>query len=259
MGVDQQPAAGDGGAGLVHRPLVRLEPAHHLTMHTAAAGRCQLLIFDCDGVLVDSERICLQVLADMLAEHGVTITLEEAVARFIGASTARCAEQLDDLLGHGTAAHFMPRFAVRTQAAFSAGLRVVDGVPELLSTLATLALPYCVASNGNHAKMDFTLTHTGLQPLFEGRRYSATDVALPKPAPDLFLHAASCMAVPPARCVVVEDTPTGITAARAAGMWALGFAAMTPAHQLHAAGAHQVFTQMAELPALLWAGSEARP
>ncbi len=228
-------------------------------MHTADAGRCRLLIFDCDGVLVDSERISHQVLVELLAEHGIAITLEQTIARFIGASTARCAVELSELLGRPEADDVMREFARRTQAAFAADLQTVVGVPELLATLAARALPYCVASNGNPAKMDFTLSHTGLQHLFEGRRYSATDVALPKPAPDLFLHAARCMAVPPALCAVVEDTPTGIAAARAAGRWALGFAAMTPGHQLHAAGAHQVFTQMAELPALLWAGGEVRP
>lgn len=225
----------------------------------AAGGRCQLVIFDCDGVLVDSERISHQVLVDMLAERGVVLSLEQAVERFIGASTARCAAQLAELLGRPEADDAMREFARRTKAAFAADLQLVAGVPELLATLAALPLPFCVASNGNHAKMDFTLSHTGLQAMFEGRRYSATDVARPKPAPDLFLHAAACQGAQPADCVVIEDTPTGIAAARAAGMWALGFAAMTPAHQLHAAGAHQVFSHMAELPALLWAGAEARP
>ena len=220
-------------------------------VHPADAGRCQLVIFDCDGVLVDSERISHQVLAEMLAERGVAITFDEAISRFIGASTARCAAQLAELLGRPEADDAMREFARRTKAAFAADLQAVAGVPELLAALAALPLPFCVASNGNHAKMDFTLAHTGLLALFEGRRYSATDVAQPKPAADLFLHAASCMAVPPALCAVVEDTPTGIAAARAAGMWALGFSAMTPAHQLHAAGAHQVFTRMDELPALL--------
>ena len=218
-----------------------------------------MVIFDCDGVLVDSERISHQVLAKLFAEHGVVLTMEQTIARFIGASTARCAAQLAELLGRPEADDVMREFARRTKAAFAADLQTVAGVPELLAALTALPLPYCVASNGNHAKMDFTLAHTGLQPWFEGRRYSATDVAQPKPAPDLFLHAARCMAVPPALCAVVEDTPTGIAAARAAGMWALGYAAMTPAHQLQAAGAHQVFTQMAELPALLWASGGARP
>ena len=215
-----------------------------------------LVIFDCDGVLVDSERISHQVLAAMLAEQGIVLTLAQTIERFIGASTARCAQQIDALLGSGASDAFMRQFARRTQAAFSAELRVVDGVPDLLATLSARAVPFCVASNGNHAKMDFTLAHTGLLALFQGRRYSATEVASPKPAPDLFLHAAACQGARPTDCVVIEDTPTGISAARAAGMRALGYAAMTPAHQLQAAGAHQVFSKMTELPALLLAGGE---
>ena len=218
-----------------------------------------LVIFDCDGVLVDSERISHQVLSAMLAEQGIVLTLAQTIERFIGASTARCAQQIDTLLGSGASNAFMRQFSRRTQAAFSAELHVVDGVPDLLATLSARAVPYCVASNGNHAKMDFTLAHTGLLALFEGRRYSATDVARPKPAPDLFLHAAACHGAAPSACVVIEDTPTGISAARAAGMRALGYAAITPAQQLHVAGAHQVFSQMTELPALLWAGAEITP
>ena len=222
-------------------------------------GPPELVIFDCDGVLVDSERISHQVLAAMLAEHGITLTLAQTVARFIGASTARCTQQLDELLGDGASPDFMRQFACRTQAAFSAELRVVDGVPALLATLSARALPFCVASNGNHAKMDFTLAHTGLLPLFEGRRYSATDVVSPKPAPDLFLHAATRHGAAPAACVVIEDTPTGMTAARAAGMRALGYAAMTPARQLQDAGAHAVFHRMANLPVLLQLGGRVHP
>lgn len=209
---------------------------------------CRLLIFDCDGVLVDSERISHEVLAAMLAERGLALSLDETVARFIGASTARCAEQLDELLGAGAAVQFMPEFGRRCRAAFSAGLLPVAGVAALL---AALPMPFCVASNGNHAKMNFTLAHTGLLPLLSGRIYSADDVARPKPAPDLFLHAARCQGVAAADCVVVEDTPTGIAAARAAGMRAFGYAAMTPAPMLRAAGAHQLFTRMADLPELL--------
>ncbi len=217
-------------------------------MYSAHAGGCRLLIFDCDGVLVDSERISHEVLAEMLAEQGLVLSLEETVTRFIGASTARCAEQLDELLGAGANAQFMPEFGRRCREAFSAGLLPVAGIAALL---AALPMPFCVASNGNHAKMKFTLAHTGLLPLFSGRIYSADDVARPKPAPDLFLHAARCQGVAPADCAVVEDTPTGIAAARAAGMRAYGYAAMTPAALLHAAGAHQVFDRMADLPSLL--------
>ena len=110
---------------------------------------------------------------------------------------------------------------------------------------------YCVASNGNHAKVNFTLQHTGVFPLFAQRIFTAQDVEQPKPAPDLFLHAARCLDTAPSRVVVVEDTPTGIIAARSAGMHAIGFAAMTPAALLRDAGAQAVVATMDELRAML--------
>jgi HAD superfamily hydrolase (TIGR01509 family) len=207
-----------------------------------------LLIFDCDGVLVDSERLAHDVLLQMLAEAGITMTLQQAYDRFMGASTEKCVAILQDLLDAAPPADFMPRYADRCFAAFREGLSAVDGVPPLLDTLT---LPYCVASNGPREKMRFTLGHTGLLPRFEGRLFSAQDVERPKPAPDLFLHAARTLGAEPQRCVVVEDSPTGVAAARAAGMTVYGYAAMTDAARLQAAGAHRTFQRMAELPSLL--------
>ncbi|WP_199873109.1 HAD family phosphatase [Ideonella sp. A 288] len=213
-----------------------------------------LVIFDCDGVLVDSERLAHQALCEVLAEAGVALSFDDAVARFIGVSLPRCHELIGELLGAPPTDAFKVQLVEHTKAAFSAHLSAVDGIAELLPTLKR---PFCAASNGNRAKLDFTLGHTGLMPLLQGRVFCADDVARPKPAPDLFLHAAAAMGVAPALCVVVEDTPTGIAAARAAGMTALGYAAMTPAHRLREAGAHATFARMAELPALL-AGGVAR-
>lgn len=207
-----------------------------------------LLIFDCDGVLVDSERLAHDVLLQMLAEAGITMTLQQAYDRFMGASTEKCVAILQDLLDAPPPADFMPRYADRCFAAFREGLSAVDGIPPLLDALT---LPYCVASNGPREKMRFTLGHTGLLPRFEGRLFSAQDVERPKPAPDLFLHAARTLGAEPQRCVVVEDSPTGVAAARAAGMTVYGYAAMTDAARLQAAGAHRTFQRMAELPALL--------
>jgi HAD superfamily hydrolase (TIGR01509 family) len=124
----------------------------------------------------------------------------------------------------------------------------VPGVERLLDALDR---PCCVASNGNRAKMQFTLGHTGLLPRFEGRLFSADDVARPKPAPDLFLHAARCLGALPQHTSVVEDTPTGIRAAKAAGMQAIGFASMTPRQRLAAAGADVLVESMAELQSVL--------
>ena len=207
-----------------------------------------LIIFDCDGVLVDSERACNQAMADLLAEYGLRLTLEQTIEQFIGRSVAQCIAIITELLGRAPPGDFQSRLSQRTRASLETNLSVVPGVEEMLSTLTQ---PYCVASNGNRAKMSFTLGHTGLLERFEGRMFCADDVAAPKPAPDLFLHAARRFDADPARCIVVEDTPTGVAAARAAGMTALGFAALTPVGCLRDAGAHATFTHMRELPELL--------
>lgn len=218
------------------------------TQGTLGAMRVDLIIFDCDGVLVDSERLSHQVLVDLLAEHGVVMSLDVAVERFIGSSTDGFLHKVSALLGGTLPEGFLATFRQRSVQAFQTGLTVVPGVPEMLDALT---LPCCVASNGHHDKMRFTLAHTGLAPRFQGRVFSADDVANPKPAPDLFLHAARMLGAEPARCVVVEDSPTGVQAARAAGMRVLGHAGLTPAQRLLDAGAHAVFDDMRRLPKLL--------
>lgn len=210
-----------------------------------------LVIFDCDGVLVDSERLSHTVLHRMLHEMGATLSYEDTVLRFIGTSMPTCVARITELLGHGPPPDFLREFGRRTRAAFEAELVLVPGVEQVLAELST---PCCVASNGNRAKVDFTLGHTGLRARFEGRIFTADDVQHPKPAPDLFLFAARALGAGPARTTVVEDTPTGIQAAKAAGMRAIGFAAMTPAARLHAAGADAVAQSMPEVAALLAAG-----
>lgn len=211
-----------------------------------------MVIFDCDGVLVDSERLTHQVVVDMLAEQGVVLGFDEAVDRFIGMSMANGLVQLTALLGGTLPDDFLPEMGRRTRAAFRAGLVAVPGVEAVLDGLQR---PFCVASNGNHAKVHFTLGHTGLLPRFQGhataRIFTADDVAHPKPAPDLFLLAARTLGALPAHTTVVEDTPTGVAAARAAGMRVIGFAAMTPANRLQAAGADAIAHDMASVAALL--------
>jgi HAD superfamily hydrolase (TIGR01509 family) len=213
-----------------------------------------LVIFDCDGVLVDSERLSHQVLVDMLAERGVVIGFDEAVQRFIGLSIAGGITQLRELLGGQLPEGFLPEMGRRTKAAFEAGLTCVPGIEAVLDALLQ---PCCVASNGNHAKVNFTLGHTGLAARFVGRIFTADDVAHPKPAPDLFLHAARSLGVAPEHTTLFEDTPTGIKAAKAAGMRAIGYAAMTPADRLQAAGADVVLHRMVDLHALLRAEGAA--
>ena len=217
-----------------------------------------MVIFDCDGVLVDSERLTHQVVVDMLAEQGVALGFDEAVDRFIGMSMANGLVQLTALLGGTLPADFLPEMGRRTRAAFRAGLVAVPGVEAVLDGLQR---PFCVASNGNHAKVNFTLGHTGLLPRFMGhataRIFTADDVAHPKPAPDVFLLAARTLGALPAHTTVVEDTPTGVAAARAAGMRVIGFAAMTPANRLQAAGADAIAHDMASVAALLAAEAPA--
>jgi HAD superfamily hydrolase (TIGR01509 family) len=174
--------------------------------------------------------------------------MEQMYARFMGLSMDRVLQIVAELLGAPVPEGFLAEHRARTFHAFGTDLSPVAGVPELLDSLP---IPYCVASNGPHEKMQRTLGSTGLLARFAGRIFSADDVRHAKPAPDLFLLAAESMAARPGECVVVDDSPLGMRAARAAGMRALGFAAMMPAARLLEAGAHEVFASMDELPSLL--------
>ncbi|WP_406345997.1 HAD family hydrolase [Streptomyces sp. NBC_00648] len=208
----------------------------------------ELVIFDCDGVLVDSERIAVRVQVALGAELGWPLTEDEVIDRFIGRSSASIGEQIATRLGDEAAVVWWERFERLHREAVDAGLLPVDGLPEALDTVT---LPTCVASSGSHGKMRHTLGRTGLYERFEGRIYSATEVARGKPAPDLFLHAARQMGVDPAACVVVEDSRPGVEAARAAGMRAFGYAGgLTPAERLEGPDT-VVFHDMRKLPLLL--------
>ncbi|PKV83592.1 HAD family phosphatase [Streptomyces sp. TLI_146] len=208
----------------------------------------ELVIFDCDGVLVDSERIAVRVQVALGAELGWPLTEDEVIDRFIGRSNASIGEQITARLGAETALVWRERFEVLHREAVDAGLLPVDGLPEALDAIT---LPTCVASSGSHDKMRHTLGRTGLYERFEGRIHSATEVARGKPAPDLFLYAARRMGVDPAACVVVEDSRPGVEAARAAGMRAFGYAGgLTPAERLEGPDT-VVFHDMRKLPYLL--------
>ncbi|WKX70397.1 HAD family phosphatase [Streptomyces sp. XD-27] len=208
----------------------------------------ELVIFDCDGVLVDSERIAVRVQVALGAELGWPLTEGQVIDRFIGRSSASIGEQVAAQLGPEAAAIWSERFEQLHREAVDAELSPVDGLPEALDAIT---LPTCVASSGSHEKMRHTLGRTGLYERFAGRIYSATEVARGKPAPDLFLHAAKRMGVDPAACVVVEDSRPGIQAARAAGMRAFGYAGgLTPAERLEGTDT-VVFHDMRKLPTLL--------
>ena len=207
-----------------------------------------LVIFDCDGVLVDSEPIANRVFARMLAEQGLVLEGAQMDELFLGRTMAHCLALVAARLGRALPEDFEAEHDRRLFHALAAELAPVPGVVPVLDRLA---LPFCVASNGGPEKVRFSLGQVGLLPRFEDRLFSAAHVARGKPAPDLFLHAARCMGVTPEACVVVEDSPAGVAAGVAAGMRVLGFAAHTPAERLREAGAHQVFSAMDELPALL--------
>jgi HAD superfamily hydrolase (TIGR01509 family) len=196
-------------------------------------NRVELVIFDCDGVLVDSEPIALRIIQEMLADIGWHLGPEEIVDQFVGKSIAANRETVEAYLGGPLPAGWLDEFVARIHAAHAAELERVDGVTEALAGIDALGISTCVASSGTHAKIEHSLRLVGLYERFDGRIFSATDVAVGKPAPDLFLHAAATLRADPAACVVVEDSRYGVLAARAAGMRAVGYAGgVTPADWL---------------------------
>ncbi|MFF3684587.1 HAD family hydrolase [Streptomyces sp. NPDC002187] len=208
----------------------------------------ELVIFDCDGVLVDSERICVKVDALIMADLGISFTEAEIIENFVGCSTEVYTAAVEERLGRRLEKGWQLRYEHLYDAAFAAGLTAVDGIVE---ALAGLTAAVCVASNGHHDGIRSSLKITGLSAHFEGRIFSAADVARGKPAPDLFLHAARSMGVEPQRCAVVEDSAYGVQAARAAGMRVFGYCGgLTPAHRLEGQGT-VVFDDMRALPGLL--------
>ncbi|MEU4501596.1 HAD family hydrolase [Streptomyces sp. NPDC024089] len=207
----------------------------------------ELVIFDCDGVLVDSERIAVRIEVQIGAELGWPLTADEVIEKFVGRSNKSIGALVEARLP-GKSAAWQERYETLHREAVDRELVAVEGIHE---ALAAIALPTCVASSGSHEKMRHTLGHTGLYAHFEGRIFSATEVARGKPAPDLFLHAARRMGVEPAACVVVEDSKYGVQAARSAGMRSLGYAGgLTPAHWLEGPDT-VVFDDMRKLPSLL--------
>jgi HAD superfamily hydrolase (TIGR01509 family) len=207
-----------------------------------------LVIFDCDGVLVDSERLAIKIDVKVLAQLGWEITEAEVVDRFVGVSDSHFKRAIETQLGRALPDDWEDEFRPLYREAFAQELTAVDGVKEALDQIT---IQKCVASSGTHEKMYYTLGLTGLYDRFAGRIYSATEVANGKPAPDLFLYAAGRMDVPPGDCVVVEDSAMGVAAARAAGMRVFAYGAgVTPSHKLSGPNT-TVFMEMRELPSLL--------
>ena len=210
-----------------------------------------LLIFDCDGVLVDSEHLACASLAEVMTTLGHSMTADEAMLAFAGRSLKDVLAPAERLLSRPIPEDLGEQAAVQLMARFRRELQAVPGVKEAIA-----ALPYrrCVASSSDPGRLTLSLDVTGLSALFGNNVFSAVEVANGKPAPDLFLLAARRLGEDPSSCIVIEDSVLGVEAAGAAGMAAIGFAGASHANQglaerLAAAGAEPVIHSMANLPA----------
>jgi HAD superfamily hydrolase (TIGR01509 family) len=209
-----------------------------------------LVIFDCDGVLVDSERIQNAVLADMLGRRGVVMSEAEVVSTFIGLTIPAVIERVRGSHGVALGDDWIAEMHAATRTAFERDLKPVPGVHDLIRALEAAGVPFCVGSNGTIPKMHMSLGLTGLLPHLEDRLFSGEDMERGKPFPDLFLHAAAAMGAVPAECVVIEDSGAGLAAARAAGMRALAFLPHPHLAPADLAGGHP-FHDMRHAPTLL--------
>ncbi|MES2073466.1 MAG: HAD family phosphatase [Pseudomonadota bacterium] len=214
-------------------------------------ARFDLVAFDCDGVLVDSEPITIGVLAELLNELGWKISYEEAMHSFVGRSVRDEFAIIEKNLGRPLPADFIQQFIARRDLGLSENVTAIPGIDDAVQQLHRRNMPFCVASGADRAKMHITLGRTGLLPYFEGKLFSGMEVARTKPAPDVYLLAARTMGAAPARCVVIEDTPTGVSAGIAAGMTVFGYAGLADPRALLAAGASCVFNDMQALPGLV--------
>jgi HAD superfamily hydrolase (TIGR01509 family) len=212
-----------------------------------------LVIFDCDGVLVDSEPLSNTVFAGALRREGLDWSVEETMRRLMGRSMKSCIEIVEGLLARQLPEDFVHRMQADTLQAFrDAPLQAVPSINEAIDAIEAQGIQTCIASSGGFDKMEVSLGVTGLWSRFEGRIFSSSQVTRGKPYPDLFLHAAISMNVQPFDCVVVEDSVPGVQAARAAGMRVLGYtgAPYTDRDAMGAAGAF-LFRDMKELPDLV--------
>jgi HAD superfamily hydrolase (TIGR01509 family) len=210
----------------------------------------ELVIFDCDGVLVDSEPLANAVLARLLTEAGLPTTTEEAMATYVGLSMSSAVALAEERLGAPLPDDLVDHYHADVFAAFDRELQAVEGVVDAVDAVDALGWATCVASSGEHERMRRSLGRTGLYDRFAGRIFSASEVERGKPHPDLFLHAAREMGADPSGCVVVEDSPFGVQAAVAAGMAAIGYADGESAARLVELGA-TTLGRMDQLPALL--------
>ena len=214
------------------------------------------ILFDCDGVLVDSELLTHGVLHTMLGEAGWQMTLQECLARFLGKAVRSERAAIEHHTGQPLTDAWMAAFYARRNQALQQHLQIIDGAHTAVSALhAQLDGRIACASGADRAKVELQLAKVGLLGFFDGRVFSGQEVPRTKPAPDVYLAAAAALGAAPGRCAVVEDSVTGVRSGLDAGATVFGYAPGGPGHSsaqaLRAAGAQQVFTDMAQLPALL--------
>jgi HAD superfamily hydrolase (TIGR01509 family) len=208
------------------------------------------IIFDFDGVLADSEVLSNSVIADLVSEFGVPTTLEDAYRTFMGKRLVEVIATIERVIGRKLPDDFAEAYQARTFAAFRRGLKPIEGAREFVEAWGDV--PNCIASSSSPERLALSLEVLDMAALFEGRVFSASNVARGKPHPDIFLHAAEQLGIAAADCIVIEDSVGGVTAARAAGATAIGFTAaghIQPGHdaRLREAGADHVAASFAEL------------
>lgn len=206
----------------------------------------ELIIFDCDGVLVDSERITAEVFSKVLNEEcGLSLSLDVLLETFMGQSSQKCLTIIEEMIGQKPPLGLETRYQNEINNALQKSVTAITGIEK---TLAELSIPYCVASGGTHEKMRTTLGKTNLLEHFEGKLFSTSDVPRGKPSPDVFLHAAKSMqCLDPNRCLVIEDSPLGVEGGIAAGMTVFGFADLIRKQKLIESGAHHIIREMGNL------------
>jgi len=204
----------------------------------------ELVIFDCDGVLVDSETITNKLLVNLLKEYGIEYTLEDFVSRYVGTLLEEVINQISEEFKVAFPESFIHDYYQKAYSQLQQNLQEINGVRNLIERLN---IPFCVASNSQEAKLRMMLEKVELLHYFEGTIFSATHVKHPKPAPDLYLKAAHTFNIKVENCFVIEDTPTGIRAGKAAGMTVYGYAGLFSEQVLLNAGADNTFTHMDQL------------
>jgi len=206
-----------------------------------------MVIFDCDGVLIDSEMIANEVVARNLTRLGWAMDAAESIRVFMGMSIIDMQPMIEARLQRSLPANWRDGLATEISVALGRGVNVIPGAKEILLRMSELGIAWRVASNSSVEEMDVKFRCTGLEGLMAGRAHAAADVGRPKPAPDVYLHAARTEGVAPGDCLVLEDSVTGVTAAVAAGMRCYGFAPHGDGAALLAAGAVGILKQLSEL------------